>query len=204
MSKKSITLHVIFEALEAVKLDPNELYILFCIKEKRESKITNLFLSLRKLQQDDFIIQKEPTNGYLLEQYALTNKAERLFEEIGYSKVKSLEEIPLEKAEEYNELFPKRKAGSGSYMRSNPKDVKEALKWFVKTYPYDWTTIIEATSRYLDAEEAKDFKYTSTSRYFIKKMDASKTITSKLADWCEIVKNGEEIIHRPNFTDKAT
>lgn len=194
-----------FEALEAVKLDPNELYILFCIKEKRESKLVNLFLSLRKLQQDEFIMTKEsPDNGYLLNQYLLTNKGEQILAEVGYSKAKVLEEVPLEKAEEYNELFPKRKAGSGSYMRSNPKDVKEALKWFIKTYSYDWATIIEATSRYLDAEEVKDFKYTSTSRYFIKKMDASKTITSKLADWCEIVKNGEEVIHRPNFSDKAT
>lgn len=204
MSKKTINLQNIFEALEAIKLDPNELYILFCIKEKREAKTVNVFLSLRKLQADEFIVAKEPNNGYLLEQYVLTPKAEEILLETGYSKIKIVEEIPLEKAEEYNELFPKRKAGSGSYMRSNPKDVKEALKWFVKTYPYDWSTIIEATSRYLDAEEAKDFKYTSTSRYFIKKMDASKTITSKLADWCEIVKNGEEVVHRPNFSDKAT
>ncbi len=198
----------LFDFLDENEIEPNQLYILYCIKEKKQAKIS-IFLPLRGLLDKGFIVAKDvPNTGYLLEQYLLNPEGEQLLEQAGYAKTsvsKPAEKIKdvASKAEQYNELFPRSKAGSGSYMRSNPKDVGVALSWFMLNYPYDWDTIIQATSRYLDEEEIKGFKYTSTSRYFIKKMDGNKTITSKLADWCEIVKNGEDIIERPNFSDKA-
>ncbi len=201
----------LFDFLDENEIEPNQLYVLFCIKEKKQAKI-NIFLPVRGLLDKKFIVSKDVANtGYLLEQYLLTQEGENVLEQVGH--VKTTEESFIKgivklkdvttKAEQYNELFPRSKAGSGSYMRSNPKDVGAALSWFMINYPYNWDTIIKATCRYLDEEEAKGFKYTSTSRYFIKKMDGNRTITSKLADWCEIIKNGEDIIERPNFSDKV-
>jgi len=200
------SLQSFFTLLEEKQIEPNQLYVLLWIKEKKGTVSVNVFQILRVLLERN-LIELKTTTGYILEQYALTDVGEELIKQLGYDKskkpFKQAQADLLEKAGEYNELFPKAKAGSGSYMRSNPKDVRDALNWFMINYPYDWETIIAATARYLDDEERKGYKYTSTSRYFIKKMDVSKTITSKLADWCEIVKNGEDIQHRPSFSEKV-
>lgn len=207
--QNNLTLKSLFDSLDEIELEPNQLYLLFCIKERKESKI-NVFQPLRALLDKKLISSKEVVNqGYLLEQYLVTAEGAVILDkldgvpEIAFVVTEKTQGTLLSRAEEYNEMFPKMKAGSGSYMRSNPKDVKDALNWFLINYKYPWDIILKATARYLDDEEVKGFKYTSTSRYFIKKMDVSRTITSKLADWCEIVQNGEEIAERPNFSDKV-
>ncbi len=205
--QNNLTLKSLFDSLDENELEPNQLYLLFCIKERKESKI-NVFQPLRALLDKKLISSKDVVNqGYLLEQYLVTAEGVAILETVGYTSTKEpVIDSKLDLStitQQYNDMFPKMKAGSGSYMRSNPKDVKDALKWFITNYKYPWDIILKATARYLDDEELKSFKYTSTSRYFIKKMDVSRTITSKLADWCEIVQNGEEIVERPNFSDKV-
>jgi hypothetical protein len=205
--QNNLTLKSLFDSLDENELEPNQLYLLFCIKERKESKI-NVFQPLRALLDKKLISSQEVVNqGYLLEQYLVTPEGAAILETVGYTSTKEPvidSKMDLSTiTQQYNDMFPKMKAGSGSYMRSNPKDVKDALKWFITNYKYPWDIILKATARYLDDEELKSFKYTSTSRYFIKKMDVSRTVTSKLADWCEIVQNGEEIVERPNFSDKV-
>lgn len=205
--QKNPTLKALFDTLDEIEIEPNQLYILFCIKEVRIAKI-NIFRPVKDLLDKNLISVKPVIHlGYALEDYVVTPEGQEILNKVGYGSSKKLA-IESEKdlstmAQEYNEMFPKMKAGSGSYMRSNPKDVMDALKWFITNYKYPWDVILKATARYLDDEELKSFKYTSTSRYFIKKMDVSRTVTSKLADWCEIVQNGEETMERPNFSDKV-
>ena len=43
-----------------------------------------------------------------------------------------------------------------------------------------------------EEEEKKGFKYTRTSRYFIRKQDSDKSWISDLAGYCELIKNGED------------
>lgn len=108
-------------------------------------------------------------------------------------------EIPFsdweEKIEAYNNLFPKgKKAGSSVSFRTNPKDLFDRFKWFFKEYPeYTWEEVMAATEKYMKVfEESNDFTYMQTSKYFIKKEDKSKTVTSTMADICYNIKAGND------------
>lgn len=95
----------------------------------------------------------------------------------------------------YNDLFPKgKKEGSAVTFKTNPKELFERFKWFFKEYPeYSWEDVMVATEKYIKVyEDASDFTYMQTSKYFIKKEDKSKTITSNLASMCYNIQIGND------------
>lgn len=108
----------------------------------------------------------------------------------------------VESMTKYNELFPRKKAGSNKYMRSNIKNVETNFRWFFANYQYTWETILEATARYLRDQEADNYKYTRTSMYFIHKKDKGVE-SSDLADWCEMVVGGEDTTDTQVFKEKV-
>lgn len=94
---------------------------------------------------------------------------------------------------EYNALFPPgKKQGSSVSFRTNPKELFERFRWFFLEYPeYTWEEVLDATKEYLmKFEEASDYTFAQTSKYFIKKVDNARSTTSTLATMCYNIAEG--------------
>lgn len=135
--------------------------------------------------------------------YKITDKGLHIIREaesiLGKMKRAKKTDVPFseweEKIEMYNNLFPKgKKIGSSVSFRTNPKDLFDRFKWFFKEYPeYTWDDVLAATEKYMKVfEESNDFTYMQTSKYFIKKEDKTKTVTSTMADICYNIKSGND------------
>jgi hypothetical protein len=100
-------------------------------------------------------------------------------------------------------IFPKGKLPSGKPARVNRKNIEESFKWFHKNYTYDWDTILRATLYYVDTYEKANYMYMKNSQYFIRKQNTDKSWDSELANYCEIIINGEDLEDAPHFSDKV-
>ena len=77
--------------------------------------------------------------------------------------------------------------------------METGFRWFFSTYEYDWKTIIEATKKYVQEYEMKNYEYMRTSQYFIRKQNPDKSFESDLATYCDMIQDGssnEENIFR--------
>lgn len=204
MSKKDLQMMEMFNKISEVGLTPNQFYLLLCISENITSQNINLHQELRSLISDDWINENDKIKS-------LTPKAVSILAKVdGYFKVHkkktSIQLLGKEHVDNltlYVEMFPKMKGGSGSYLRSNIKDLETNFRWFFENYSYEWPIIIEATRRYVNEHLQNDFKYIRTSKYFIRKQDSSKLVTSDLADMCERVLGGEDEEVIVTFTEKV-
>lgn len=90
---------------------------------------------------------------------------------------------------QYRNLFPKGKIGTKPY-RSTPKDIKDRLLWFQKTYPEFWNfdLMLEATREYFKYIKSSNSKMIKTAGYFIRKVDEGKTNQSTLAEFITMIK----------------
>jgi hypothetical protein len=95
----------------------------------------------------------------------------------------------MDKVRIYREMFPAKRLPSGELARQTPNELKDKFVWFFKTYPeYDWGMVLDATDYYVYTKSLKNFEYTMTSSYFIKKTDPrTKETSSKLADHCQMI-----------------
>jgi len=188
----------IFNKLIKEKLTPNSLYVLYCIKEK---------ISVQKLVSPELEIVKLKAGEWLNEDLSFTSKSIIFMEEINsyFRKSKKKTSKDLMGAsfdvciKTYNEIFPAKKLGSGKYARTNVKNLEAGFRWFFSTYEYDWKTIIEATKKYVQEYEMKNYEYMRTSQYFIRKQNPDKSFESDLATYCDMIKDGgsnEENIFR--------
>lgn len=180
----------IFNKLIKEKLTPNSLYVLHCIKEKisTSDSLVNSSLEVHRLIADD----------WLTEDLQLTSKSIIFMEEINsyFRKSKKKTSKDLMGAsfdvciKTYNEIFPAKKLGSGKYARTNVKNLETGFRWFFSTYEYDWKTIIEATKKYVQEYEMKNYEYMRTSQYFIRKQNPDKSFESDLATYCDMIQDG--------------
>lgn len=92
----------------------------------------------------------------------------------------------------YREMWPARILPSGKPARVSKNIITECFKWFFTNYDYTWDTVIEATARYLDVQEKENYRVCRTSQYFIVKTTQEKIKESVLADYCELILNGDE------------
>lgn len=108
------------------------------------------------------------------------------------TKQKIVIEVDVQKANQYNELFPEMKLPSDKYARCNEREVVGAFQWFFKNYPAynDWNIIFKATEIYLAEREAKNWEYTRRSMYFIRKTFQDKSVVSDLAEFYKRVVDG--------------
>ena len=179
----------IFNKLIKESITPNSLYVLHCIKEK---------ISVQKLVSPELEIIKLKSNGWLNEDLSFTSKSIIFMEEINSyfkkSKKKTSKDIMGNDFDvcikTYNEIFPAKKLGSGKYARTNVKNLEAGFRWFFSTYEYDWKTIIEATKKYVQEYEMKNYEYMRTSQYFIRKQNPDKSFESDLATYCDIIQDG--------------
>lgn len=102
-------------------------------------------------------------------------------------------EIPQDKIEEYNNIFPKMTFGSGKRARSADKEVEKAFQWFFKNYVEytDWQIILDATRLYISEKEQVNWDFASTSQYFIVKFKTPSMPVSILVDYYERIKEGD-------------
>lgn len=91
-------------------------------------------------------------------------------------------------AEKIRDIFPKGVKSGGYSVRSNVKDLEDKLKKFNKDYKYSPEIVIEATIRYVNELKKQDYNFMLLSKYFIHKEGKGST----LAEYCDIIINGEE------------
>lgn len=178
----------IYHRLITEGITPNQLYVLWGIREKVSPSMVNLHLELRGL-----------TGDYITAGNELTAKALSLLIEIDENfkdkKTKNDRELlgpdHMKKIEEYRLLFPDLKLPSGKYARDAAKNLEVNFRWFFKTHGYDWETVLNATKKYIDEYSSKNYDYMRTCKYFIKKQEKNGDTTSDLANYCEMVVTGE-------------
>ena len=91
---------------------------------------------------------------------------------------------------DYRLIFPAIKLPSGVPARNNVKILTENFRWFFAEYDYTWEDVIKAAKMYVNEYRDKEYMYMQNSQYFISKQDKHKVKTSKLADYCDMIKDG--------------
>ena len=202
MAKTKIGLEVVFNHIAEAKLTPNEFYMLYCLKDGISPPNINKHQELRSLITGEFV---KGDGSYDLEPKSLSliSKIDSYFGVQVKKSNNGLMGMDFEaNAEKYNTIFPRMKLPSNKPARSPLKEIVVAFREFFKEYDYTWEVIHQAAGYYIEEEEKKGFKYTRTSRYFIRKQDSDKSWISDLAGYCELVKNGEDN-DDPKFIEKT-
>lgn len=198
-----MNLLILFNNMTEEKLTPNQFYLLYCIHYSIAPPNINVHQELRLLIQDAWLTQNDKL--YLLEpkSMSLISKMESYFAvQLKKSDNSIMGDDFDVNAEKYNTLFPRMKLGSNKPARAPIKEIITSFRWFFTEHDYTWDVILDATELYLEAEEAKGYKYTRTSKYFIRKQESDKSWSSDLAAYCDLVLNGEEF-KEPIFTEKV-
>lgn len=186
----------IFQKLNQAGITPNQLYLLWCMREGISPGNTiNIHLESRGLTPD------------WIEDGKLSGKSLSLLIEIdeNFKDVKAKNDVDLmgkdykKQIEAYRLAFPEIKLPSGKYARDNTKNLEVNFKWFFKNHEYDWETVLKATNKYISEYAQKDYNYMRTSKYFIKKSEKDGSITSDLASYCEMIVTGEGDRDADNF-----
>lgn len=192
MAKSKIGIEVIFNHIAEAKLTPNEFYMLHCLKEGVSPPNINTHQELRSLKTGGFI-KDDGSYGLEPKSLSLISKIDSYFGVQIKKSNNGLMGLDFEaNAEKYNSIFPKMKLPSNKPARSPLKEIVVAFREFFKEYDYTWEEIHQAAGYYIEEEEKKGFKYTRTSRYFIRKQDSDKSWISDLAGYCELVRGGED------------
>ena len=103
----------------------------------------------------------------------------------------------------YRELFPTGKLPSGVPSRNNIKILTENFRWFFDEYDYTWAEILKATKMYVNEYQRNNYLYMQNSQYFISKQDKHKVKTSKLADYCDMVRDGVSTDDEDHFKERV-
>jgi len=208
MVKGKIGIEVIFNHIAEAHLTPNQFYVLYCINQGITAPLINMHQELRVLTSMEYLLSYPDTNGSFNYQpqpkaLSLLSKVESYFRVQAKKSNNTLMGNDFEaNAQKYNEIFPKMKLPSNKPARSPLKEIIMAFREFFKDYDYTWDVIHAAAAYYIEEEEKKGFKYTRTSRYFIRKQDQDKSWISDLAGYCELIKNGEDG-DNPKFIEKT-
>lgn len=167
-------------------LTPNQCYLLFSISNKitpnaysKQDYKTLIDLGYIKDKQ---ITAKAKSFIDTLNNYFKVNKKKTTAKLLGKDSV--------DKIASYREIFPPGKLPSGVPSRNNVKILTENFRWFFSEYDYSWEEIIKATKMYVNEYRLNDYMYMQNSQYFISKQDKHKVKTSKLADYCDMIRDG--------------
>jgi len=182
----------LFQILEQHKLTPNQWYLLCYLEGGLRPNLINA-------QAEAIICQQQ---GLLDLNYKLTDKAKGILLQTDalFKKVKArlsselMGENYMEQVKAYHEMFPKGKHPDMNYRyRTTVKELADKFAWFFQqNQGYDWTLVMDATRVYLFEMGKNNHKLTSTDSNFIRKTDTiTKSVKSKLADYCELLLSGE-------------
>lgn len=202
MGKTKLLKHLeMFNLISSAKLNPNEYYLLCCIRESTTPVHINLNLNLRTLKVKGFV---DEHNQLSVEGMILIDSIERLFTvQKKKTSVQVLGADYKEKIKTYRETFPNKKLPSGKTARSNASNCENAFRWFFLNNDYTWEIILEATSNYVWEFQQNNYKYMRTAQYFIRKQESDRTFSSDLADYCDSVVTGTDFNEDQSFKSKV-
>lgn len=207
VKKSGPGLLTLFNHVIAEKLTPNQFFMLYCLHQGISPPVINIHQEIRSLVSGEWVKDETNATG---NKYTLSPKALTLI-----SKVESYFNVQSKKANvtlmgedfeanalKYNEIFPRMKLPSNKPARSPIKEVVGAFREFFKEHSYSWEVIHQAAKYYIEEEEKKGFRFTRTSRYFIRKQDQDKSWISDLAGYCELIVAGEDADSKAVFKTK--
>lgn len=187
----------LFDKLLQAKLNPNQYYVLYCIRHNMEAAFVNISLEIRSLK----------LLGYLDKQCKITPLGDMLLDALDNiypAKEKSISKpVEADMIQLYLDMWPAIKLPTGKYARTDKKNLESAFKWFFSTHSYSWDTVLKATEMYVEEYRRNNYKFMRTSQYFIKKSDSDKNINSELANYCSLIESGGPIHNPHTFTDKV-
>lgn len=177
----------LFQKMQKYRITPNQCMILFAFKEgitpyiSEEFDIKNL-IEEGYINKDNSITVEGEKVITTLNNYFTVNKKKTNRQLLGKSGALNIEQ--------YRNIFPKGKLPSGVPARNNVKILTENFRWFFAEYDYSWEEIIKATKMYVNEYQRNNYLYMQNSQYFISKQDKHKVKTSKLADYCDMIRDG--------------
>lgn len=177
----------LFQKIQKYKVTPNQCMILFAFNEGVTPSDCN--------PTDTIALYNE---GYINNKNEITPEGRKIIVTLdNYFKVhKKLTDKQLlgasaaDNIEKYRSIFPKGKLPSGVPSRNNVKVLGENFRWFFAEYDYTWDEVINATTMYVNEYQKNNYLYMQNSQYFISKQDKHKVKTSKLADYCDMIRDG--------------
>ena len=189
--------HQLWNPCRTYNISPNQMYLISCYYSKiSPGNVVNE-------KAEALICQAK---GLLGIDNKLTEKGIAVLNEFETMLVKTKKKVDaevlgpefLEKVKEYREIFPsKRIPPHNELARQNTKTLKDNFVWFFKNYPeYSWELVLEATDYYVYCKSRENFEYMMTSSHFIKKTDPNKVVISKLADYCEMIKEDRSLLQQ--------
>ena len=196
----------IFHFLAKEKVSPNGLFVLHCMRDNYliVDYVNHRYEQYKLEVSGHLKLDKNSTAGH----YELTAQGLELLkkvDELYQKQLPSETPAPAKKKKQnrfeewkqnielYNNHFPRgKKQGSSVSFRTPPKELYERFEWFFEEYPeYSWEDVLYATEKYAEEfDKTQDYQYMQSSKYFIKKEDKNKTVTSTLATMCYNIAEG--------------
>ena len=185
-------------------LTPNQLLLLYGIKNSISFPIENKKEDAKKLIELGLLIYKKP-------KFSLSKKGKatcaRYTNYFTVAKKRTTAQLLgkeyAEMLKMYRKAFPAGKLPSGKPGRQNVKTLENAFRWFFETYDYTWEEVVHATIMYINEYKNKDYMYMKTSQYFICKSDKNKVKHSELADYCDMIRDGVTLEIKEHFKEKV-
>jgi len=195
----------LFQKILKDKLTPNQLLLLYGIKNKISFPVQNKQYDAGTLIKLGLVAYKKGP------MYSVTAKGARLCAKynnyFSISKKRTSRQLMGEGYGEmiktYREAWPTGKLPSGKPGRQNIKALENAFRWFFDTYDYTWEEVTHATVMYINEYKEKDYMYMKTSQYFICKSDKNKIKVSELADYCDMIKDGITLDTKEHFKENV-
>ena len=182
------------------KLTPNQVAVLVYFRDKEAPPIKDLHTDRRLLISGEWI---DDENNLLTKAHTLVDQLNSMVK----TKIKKTGIQPVnvdwDNVDKYIELFPKGLLPSGKPARVGKTTLMMHFTWFFAHYAYSWDTVLKATEFYINEFEPKNFLYMRNSQYFISKTGIDKVRTSDLADYCEMIINGEANKQSHHFSEKV-
>jgi hypothetical protein len=189
----------LFQKIQRYNITPDQCMILFAFNEGitpsncNAQDIFNLFEE-GYIDKDKSITSEGKKIIVTLNNYFTVNKKKTNKQLLGKSGALNITQ--------YREIFPKGKLPSGVPARNNVKILSENFRWFFAEYDYSWEEIMKATKMYVNEYQRNNYMYMQNSQYFISKQDKHKVKTSKLADYCDMIRDGISI-ESDHFKEKV-
>jgi len=178
----------LFQKIQKYNITPNQCSLLFAFKEgitpstydkgDHQALINENYIN----SENNSITPEGEKIIITLNNYFLVNKKKTNAQLLGKSGKLNISQ--------YREIFPAIKLPSGVPARNNVKILTENFRWFFAEYDYTWEDVIKAAKMYVNEYRDKEYMYMQNSQYFISKQDKHKVKTSKLADYCDMIKDG--------------
>mgnify|MGYP002414192068 CR=1 FL=1 len=189
-------------------ISPNQLYVLWCVNQKRkpieESRVS---LDIRLLQTKGLIeiVDTKSVKLTILGQ-SLVEQVQEMFKKRWALKDVTKNTSFKENVEKYREIWPKVSVGEGTNkrpLRSSPAEINRAFKNFFNEYPStNWEDIFKATKNYIHKWAQSEEKiYMKNASSFVYK-ERSQTI-SELAKEIEMFDSHDTAAEEPVIIPKS-